>query len=136
MEYLQLQNNDLLPNIDSLNPFKCVVVIEALVSQEWQAEVSEWLVNSGCLFMLAWGNNCSSWDDSVDVANLERFEYQEIPAESFVMTTWHEQESLSEVFEFCKKFAMHEVEKLENTLILHISTENKFEFITTEYEST
>ena len=135
MEYLQLQNNDLLPNINNMRPFKCVLVSEAPVSQEWQTKVSEWLVNSGCLYMLAWGNNCSSWDDSVDVANLEKFEYQEIPAESFVMTTWHENESLSEVFEFCKKSAMHEVENLENTLLLHISTENKFEVLISEYES-
>lgn len=135
MEYLQLQNNDLLPNIDYMRPFKCVLVSEAPVSQEWQTKVSEWLVNSGCLYMLAWGNNCSSWDDSVDVANLEKFEYKEIPQESFVMTTWHENESLPEVFEFCKKFAMHEVENLENTLLLHISTENKFEVLISEYES-
>jgi hypothetical protein len=135
MEYLQLQNNDLLPNINNMRPFKCVLVSEVPVSPEWQAKVSEWLVNSGCLYMLAWGNNCSSWDDSVDVANLERFEYQEIPAESFVITTWHENESLSEVFEFCKKFALHEVENLENTLLLHISTENKFEVLTSEYKS-
>lgn len=85
--------------------------------------------------MLAWGNDCSSWDDCVDVANLEKFEYQEIPAESFVMTTWHENESLVEVFEFCKKFAIHEVVNLENTLLLHISNENKCEALTSEYES-
>lgn len=135
MEYLQLQNNDLLPNINNMRPFKCVLIIEAPVSQNWQIKVSEWLVNSGFLFMLAWGKNCSSWDDSVDDAILEKFEYQEIPNESFVITTWHENESLPEVFEFCKKFAMHEVKNLENTLLLHISTENKCEVLTSEYES-
>ena len=77
MEYLQLRNNEVLPQIKTPHPFKCVVIIDASVSQEWQTKVSKWLVNSGCLYMMAWGNDCSSWDDSVDYANIEQFENQE-----------------------------------------------------------
>ncbi len=36
MEYLQLQNNDLLSNINRMRSFKCVLVSEAQVFQEWQ----------------------------------------------------------------------------------------------------
>jgi hypothetical protein len=135
MEYLQLRNNEALPQIKTPRPFKCVVIIDSSVSQEWQAEVSKWLVNSGCLFMMAWGHNCSSWDDSVDYANLEQFEYQEIPPESFVVTTWHDSESLSEVFEFCKKIAAHNVKNLEDTLMLHISNDNMSDAIKQAYEN-
>lgn len=129
MEYLQLRNNQHPPKLNIQPPFKCVVIIESVVSQEWQAKVSEWLVASGCLYMMAWGNGCSSWDDSVDYALIEQFDFQEIPPESFVMTTWHENASLSEVFEYCNNFACHHVIKLERTLLLHISEESTLEVI-------
>jgi hypothetical protein len=136
MKYLQLSDGVELPQINDFNPFKCVVIISLPVSQEWQTSVSEWLVNSGCLYMMAWGEDCSSWDDSVDYANLEKFEYQKIPPESFVTTTWHESESLSEVFWYCKNVAKHGIENLENTLLLHISDTSAQEFITLVYKKT
>jgi hypothetical protein len=57
--------------------------------------------------MMAWGRKCSSWDDSVDHANLERFDYSEIPDEDFVMTTWHENEPLCDVFFHARMCAFH-----------------------------
>ena len=77
--------------------------------------------------MLAWGRDCSSWDDSVDYANLEEFNYGDIPDERHVMTTWHDNWSLSEVFEFAKNDArpMSDNVELKGTLLLHISTVDK-----------
>ncbi len=97
------------------------MVIEEEVSPEWQAMVSTWLVASGCLYMMAWGIGCSSWDDSVDMANLEAFNFGEIPESRFVMTTWHDDEPLSEVFWFAKENANHPAEELQATVLLHIS---------------
>ena len=74
--YLQINPNTDLPSIDVLKPFRAVVVVEESVMPEWQSRTSRWLVNSGCLYMMAWGNNPSSWDDSVDSANLEAFNYE------------------------------------------------------------
>jgi hypothetical protein len=54
-------------------PKRVVVIAEAQCSANWQALASEWLVRSGCLYMIACGPDCSSWDDSVDLANVERF---------------------------------------------------------------
>ena len=71
--------------------------------------------------MLAWGNACSSWDDSVDIANLEEFDYGEIPEAKLVMTTWHEKESIKEVFWFAKNNAFHPLVELKNTLLLDIA---------------
>ena len=73
IRYIQIQNNSDLPDIKNLNPFRAVVVIDEAISDEWQIKTSKWLVNSGCLYMMAWGNDCSSWDDSVDYANLEEW---------------------------------------------------------------
>ena len=70
-----------LPDITHHAPFKAVVVLEAEYSNDWQNSVSEWLVASGCLYMMAWGPNCSTWDDSVDWANMDghpNYEFQTI----------------------------------------------------------
>ena len=69
---------------------------------------------------MAWGENCSAWDDAVDFANMEQFDYEEIPEEHFVMTTWHERDSLEELFFFAKNAALHPIAVLDNTLLLHV----------------
>ena len=123
--YLQVQDGDPLPDVGDLKPFNAIVVIEDNPSPEWQTEVSNWLVVSGCLYMMAWGIDCSSWDDSVDYANIDICKFDEIPDDQFVMTTWHETESILEVFEFSKVFAQHRVVNLDNTLVLHVSAADR-----------
>lgn len=132
-KYLRLQQGSMLPDISSLNPFQSVVVIDEESTAEWQWQVSEWLVKSGCLYMMAWGTSCSSWGDSVDYANLEKFDYGDIPDENFVMTTWHEKVSLAEVFWFSKNSAIHPTVALSNTLILHIARVGNEEAFLSEY---
>jgi len=95
-------------------------VIEEKVTDDWREQVSRWLVASGCLYMMARGDECSRWDDSVDYANLEAFDYGDIPDERFVMTTWHERQSLAEVFWFAAHCAYHPTIELA-TVILDIA---------------
>jgi hypothetical protein len=83
--------------------------------------------------MMAWGKECSTWDNSVDYANIAEFNYGDIPEENFVMTTWHEDEPLKEVFWFAKHNAFHPVVELPNILILHISSYNKENELLLEY---
>lgn len=109
------------PQFAVRTPFRAVVIVEQTVTREWQASVCDWLVRSGCLYMMAWGLDCSSWDDSVDVANLEPFDFGEIPDDQFVMTTWHADESLQEVFRFAKDCAFHPTVELGHTLLVHVS---------------
>ena len=68
-----------MPDVGDLKPFKAIVVIEDRPTPEWETQASKWLVDSGCLYMMAWGEDCSSWDDSVDWANLETFDFGDIP---------------------------------------------------------
>lgn len=79
-------------------PFAAVVIIEMDVSDEWRDYVSRWLVQSGCLYMMAWGNECSFWDDCVDRALLQAFDFGDIPDDEFILTTWHDDEPLEEAF--------------------------------------
>lgn len=84
--------------------------------------------------MMAWGRDCSLWDDSVDLANLEEFEHGDIPDDRFVITTWHDAEPLSEVFWFASHTAHHPDVGLEQTLIVDISPGDRGERLLTEFE--
>ncbi len=100
---------------------KFVVVIDAQISDEWRDAISDWIVDCGCLYMMAWGQNCSAWDDSVDWANIEKSGFEDVPEHQFVMTTWHDNDSLDEVFRFSKIDAEHPDGPLERSVILHIA---------------
>lgn len=119
-EYIHLAPDQELPD-RPVRPFKAVVIVHEPVTAEWQKLVSEWLVASGCLFMLAWGHECSSWDDSVDYANLDAFEDGAVPDDKFVMTTWHDDEPLSEVLWFAAHGAAHSDVPLDLLALVHIA---------------
>lgn len=123
MTYVHLTSSSVLPDTCSSRPFRAVVIVEDVVGADRQAEISKWLVESGCLYMMAWGNDCGSWDTSVDIANLEEFDCAEIPDNRRVMTTWHPQETVAEVFWFCKNCAFHPAVDISNDMILHLSPE-------------
>lgn len=133
--YLQLPPGAKLPDISDLRLFRSVIVIDDEITPEWQSQVSTWLVKSGCLYMMAWGTECTTWDDSIDLANLEAFNYGDIPEDQFVMTTWHEKEPLKEVLWFAKHSAVHPTIDLPNLLILHVSDTNKENELLLEYAS-
>ncbi|MDC3256352.1 hypothetical protein OAU93_03010 [bacterium] len=133
MTYFHLTSSSALPDICSSRPFRAVVIVEDTVGADRQSEISKWLVESGCLYMMAWGNDCGSWDDSVDIANLEEFDYAEIPDDRLVMTTWHSEETIAEVFWFCKNCAFHPTVDISNDMILHLSPEPCSRKLTDDY---
>jgi hypothetical protein len=122
--YLRLEPEAVLPALDPHRAFLALVIIRDEVTPDWQWAVSKWLVESGCLNMAAWGIECSSWDDSVDFANLEEFSYGDIPEDRFVMTSWHEHDTLDEVIEFVKHSPVHPMIVLTEALIIDISRED------------
>jgi hypothetical protein len=124
MRYLRVEPEGKLAPYDGVRPFRAVVVVEAAVSPEWQLAASKWLVRSGCLYMLAWGRQCSSCDDSVDIASIALAEAGEVSASELVMTTWHQNELLSEVFEFAKGSAVAADPQvaIAETLVFHVSS--------------
>jgi hypothetical protein len=129
MRYLRVEPDGELAPYDGARPFRAVVVVDAEVSPEWQFAASKWLVRSGCLYMLAWGRDCSSWDDSVDTASVVLADAGEAPESELVMTTWHEHEPLSEVFEFAKSLAFAADPKvtLVETVVFHVSSVDRGE---------
>lgn len=69
---------------------------ETITEQE-QAAISEQLVGTGCRYAVCARHECSTWDTSVDTAYLATDEHFSPPEETFVMTSWHERESVEDV---------------------------------------
>lgn len=122
VEYIHLAAGSELPKTVS-TPRRVLVLIEQDVERDWQDAVSRWIVDSGCLFMMAWGRECSSWDDSVDHAKFEKFGYDDVSDDNFVMTTWHEHEPLSSAFFFARMCAFHPTRAMPLLTILDIRDE-------------
>lgn len=135
MNYIQVTESTELPDISALQPFKAIVIVENTVSPDRQVTISQWLVNSGCLYMMAWGEGCRSWEETVDQANVDAFEQGEIPDASVVITTWHEDELLQDVFWYSKHTAMHPCCDLDNIVLLHLAPKAREQELTDLFEN-
>ena len=67
---------------------------------------------------MASGIDCTLWDDSVDFAHLEIHDWGDIPDDQFVMTTWHDDETLSDVFWNANMAIFHPPEVSINHLVI------------------
>ena len=122
--YLRIAEESPLPDIRPYSPFRAVVVLDAAYTDDWQNKVSCWLVDSGCLYMMAWGDGCSSWDDSVDWAQIDKYP-DGAPEAEFVMTTWHENETLIGVFSFAQSCAQDPFDLIKHSLIVHVGATDR-----------
>jgi hypothetical protein len=131
--YIRLTEGGPFPALSELSPFRAIVIAEETTSPKWRMSAAHWLVDQGCLYMMAWGCDCSLWDDDVDEANGETFNWGEIPDNKFVMTTWHEDEALDEVLWFAKFAANHPNVEISNVLILHICKTDRGEYFSKRF---
>lgn len=132
VEYVHLPAGSDLPNVLS-EPRRTIVLIGEEVDAVWQGAVSKWIVESGCLYMMAWGHDCITWDDSVDHATLQKFDYGEVPEDSFVMTTRHDRDPLYEVFFYARVCAFHPTISLPLLTIVDITSVSREEAICSLY---
>jgi hypothetical protein len=101
--------------------FRCVLVAQTETARDWHSTLCEWLFISGCRYLVAWGDQCEEWHDTMDAVNIAAFPGGEIPDDKFVMTTWHDAEPMREAFWFSRSLATHPHVKLGETLLLHIA---------------
>jgi len=125
MEYIQLTEQNDLPGIGHLAPFKVVLAIEDTVSDSRQSEISSWLVETGGKYVMICGKDCESWEQSIRQANLEQVDIDNMRPEEFVMITTHAHERLRNVLWHAKKHARHSHVKFNNTLTIHIGSQNR-----------
>ncbi len=121
------------PVIGQDGPFKAVLVVEQDSAQEWRDRVGDWMIRSGCLFMMAWGRDAVEWHDSVDWALLTIHDFQDIPDKKHVMTTWHDDESLADVFWFSGHAAWHDTAPEMHTWIIHVGEGDRKQLILEKY---
>ncbi len=130
LHYLHIGHSAELPDISHHAPFKAVVCVEDAPGIEKQREISEWLVTTGCRYVVACGKDCGSWCDSVRKANLAMHDIDTMDERDFVMTTGHPHEPLRAVFRYAKNAAKHPKMKLESCVVLHLGEQNR----SAEYE--
>ena len=117
-------------------PYKLIIVADEEVSNEWRENVGAWIYNIGSRYVVAWGQDCEDWHDSVDTANLDAFYPNEVPDADHVMTTWHSDETRWQAFWFAGHRASHPLVELGETIILHISMEERGEALLADYDKT
>ena len=125
MEYFQLTEQNDLPGIAQLAPFKVVLAIEDTVSDARQNQISIWLVEAGGRYVMICGKDCKSWEQSIRQANLEQVDLEDMEPRDFVMITTHENERLRNVFWHARKHARHSHVKFNSTLTIHIGSRNR-----------
>jgi len=121
MRYIHIHRLAELPDISNLAPFKTVISIEEPASEQRRAEISAWLVDMGCRYVMPHGEASDVWCDSVRHANLEAFDIDTMSAQDFVMTTGHRYEPLKAVFWFAKKVAIHPEVQFKECVVLHLA---------------
>jgi hypothetical protein len=121
LRYIHLTPESDLPLLEGLQHFKAVLVVEAEVAEMTMWEISRALVESGCMYALAWGDQCDAWREAIEDASLEATDYADVPDEQLLISTSHEDEELEEAFWFARHRAVHPAHELRDTLILHIA---------------
>ena len=121
LRYIHIAPDTAAPVLPFSAPYRAIICADVITTFSWQAAVSKWLIDSGCVYAIAWGNMCKSWHDNIDDASLIKFDWGDIPDDQHVMTTWHDDEPLDEVMWFAFHAAKHPEIELQETVFLHIS---------------
>ena len=127
MQYYFLGSNHGFQVPSGLEAFRCLILIEREISVDDRNTISRELVDRGCLYAMAWGLDCSLWDDSIDFANIDKFDPEGIPDGQFVMTTWHDGETLEEVLFFARfnSLVSYDGKELSELLVLDMGQGNR-----------
>lgn len=131
--YLHLAPDSALPELAALDNFKAVLVVESALPDTARWDISRWLVESGCKYALAWGQEAEAWRESLDDAHLEATNYEDVDDADLLISTAHDDEDLSEVFWFARHRATHPAHPLRDTLIVHLADVPRQEQLEAEF---
>lgn len=134
LSYIHLPAGSALPNLPT-GRWKIITITEQDVSAEWRGKVTDWLVAKGCLYSIPWGVQCSEWDDGFDGSFLKANNYVVEDDDKFVMTTWHENETLEETLWFAKVVASPPSGIFDGTLIVHVALQGREGALLAQYHA-
>lgn len=90
------------------------------ITDDEQVRLSDSIVTTGCRYAVCTGHECSSWDDSIDYSYIHSDPNCDPPREKFVMTTWHEDESIEDIVEYFRWNTVFDDFVPKNFLILFV----------------
>ena len=109
-----------LPAWPFVSPYLAILLAVPNVTEERRREVCEWLIETGCLYLVvrdvAYG--ALDWIASINEANKKAFQYGEIPESKRVQTVCIDFVAILELVRFAEQKAAHPTEgKLPHVLI-------------------
>ncbi len=97
-------------------PYACLVYATEPVTGEEMAEISEWLISSGCKYAVCGGTDCSQWHDAIDMADIEK----DPSFAHTIMTSWHAEETVEDIVWFWLNLTNYDDFVFENYIALII----------------
>jgi hypothetical protein len=137
VRYVHVAGDQHSLGIETIGSYRAVVLCDYTVPEQQRMDIARDLCKTGCRYMMAWGPECSRWDDDVDWANRERFDCAEPPESHYIMTTWHDDESLDELFWFAKTTACYDGFEWNegDTLLVHFGDPSRKQEFLDRYEN-
>lgn len=77
-----------------------ICVADETVTDAERARLSAEIVAAKCRYAVCWGLGCSAWDTTIDWAYLETDKDFNPPDNTFIMTSWHDDERIEDAIEF------------------------------------
>jgi hypothetical protein len=133
-EYIWVRPGGAMPELGP-EPYRALLVAKTEAECGWRARFTHHPVATGCMYFLAWGDDCSVWHDCVDAANLAAHDFGDIPDDALVMTTWHQNEPLEEAMWFSHHCASHPDVELQRFHILHLGEQGDPERVLSLYDT-
>ena len=128
---LELWFEEILYPADFTSPFHdeeyvvLLVINRTDISRDEQIQLSDKIVGTRCRYAVCFGYECSSWDDSIDMAHIETHPDFDPPDEEFVMTTWHENEEIEDVVEYFRWNTVFDEFVPKNFLVLFFGSSSE-----------
>lgn len=106
----------------AIGPYVLLVISnDVSITKDDIDRFSSSIIESEVKCVLAWGKECSLWDDMIDWCVLEKYDYK-IPEDKNIVTTWHDDESLDDVIQFAITNADY-IYECESLVILNIGSD-------------
>ncbi|HLA71012.1 MAG TPA: hypothetical protein VK624_05840 [Steroidobacteraceae bacterium] len=80
--------------------FAAWIIGDDSLSSDGKLQVARELIGQGCRYAVCSGTDGSAWDDAVDLAYIESHPDNSRDSTEFVMTTWHDDESMEDIAAF------------------------------------
>lgn len=145
ISYFPVGMGNRLPTFKPNHFYRALVIVDRVLPEANRFEWAEWIVNTGCLVMDAWGFEAIKWDDDVDMTcvmkNILAEQSEDFlihivqPQEYHVLTSWYTDDTLDEaIWQFIHSSQFDE-QKIEWTYIFYFYDEQNIIDISAKFLS-